>query len=435
MKHLNPLARRILLSRLLTRSGDQAWDFAVPMTLVVIVPGGLRATALYFLAVRLSHVLLAPRIGSLIDRWQRLRCAAVGIGAQTFATLAGLGIVVSLSHATQGTESSRLSAALLVLLIGTGVISSLGSLIMDIAVANDIIPTAIAPEHLSAVNSRLRQIDLATEVGAPILTGVLLALSTAASPLLGFTIVACWNVVSFLPEYGLIRSVVLGHPGLRTKPLNATKSVPAPLSRRLTAGWRDFIRQPIMPAVVAYALLWLSVLSPHGVLLSAFLKDGWNMPEVTIGVFRGLGAVFGLASTFFFPMLERRLGLVPASRLLIIFQAMMVCLSAFAFGGSEGHQMAFLALILLSRIGLYGFSIGETQIRQLGIAEAERGRVNGFASAVTSIATLGLYGAGAIFSTPAEFEILVRASATVVTLAAVIFSVWSLQSQRSPELK
>ncbi len=420
-----PVAHRILLSRLLTRSGDQAWDFAVPLVLVSLLANGIQAAALYFLALRFGQVLLAPHVGMLVDRWPRLKAAKVGIGAQVLFMLAGLGLVLGVAAGEGGPASLPLLSVWFVLLGLAGLGASLGSLVTEIAVANDIVPTVIAAADLPAVNSRLKQIDLATEVGAPVLAGLLLAASPAQLPYLGFALVAVWNVASFLPEYLLVRSVILMRPELQSKRLAAHPVQRASLASRLTSGWRDFLRQPIMPAMLAYALLWLSVLSPHGILLAAFLKKGWSVPEPMIGLFRGSGAFFGLAATYLFPMAERHFGLLAASRAFIAFQTAMVALALVFFHSHGEGRLLFLGFVLLSRIGLYGFSIGETQIRQIGIPEDKRGHVNGFAAALTSIATLGLYGAGAVFAASDEFFVLVYGSVAAVGLAALVFLLWS----------
>lgn len=432
-------ARRILISRLLTRSGDQAWDFAVPLTLVKLLPDSLQVAVVYYLVIRLGQALLGPRVGSLIDRWQRLRVAKAAIGLQMVGILGGIGALIFLPAVRHGGPVVRdlPLLALFVVIVVFGVVSSLGALMMEIAVANDIIPTVVPAEQLAHVNSRLKQIDLATEVGSPIVAGLLLTVSSATFPLLGFAIIAGWNFLSFAPEYLLIASVLKSVKVLSEKPLSKSAAMSEGLAARLLRGWRGFFAQPIMPSMVAYALLWLSVLSPHGVILTAFLKDGWHLSEPMIGVFRGLGAVFGLVSTVLFPWLGARHGLLAASRAFILFQAGILSAGlVLFFRNGEWGRIGFLATVLLSRIGLYGFGLGETQIRQVAIPEQTRGEVNSFASALTSVATLGLYGAGAIFANPADFHVLVVGSISFVVLGAVLFSLWSLRGgQQIPELK
>ncbi len=100
---------------------------------------------------------------------------------------------------------------------------------MDIAIANDLVPSSLKPDELSHFNSRLRQVDLFTEVTSPVIVGILLLLNQPM--LLGFYVVALWNVISFFQE-------------------------------------------PVALVATAYAFRWLSVLSPHGVLL-AFARVGY----------------------------------------------------------------------------------------------------------------------------------------------------------------
>jgi iron-regulated transporter 1 len=171
-------------------------------------------------------------------------------------------------------------------------------------------------------------------------------------------------------------------------------------------------------------------LSPHGVLLAAFLKGGWNISEPLIGLFRGGGALFGLISTWLFPLVLRKMGLIKSSRFFIQFQSLMVILALLCFYSE--YKLGFLVFILFSRIGLYGFSLGETQIRQEGIPEHVRGEINGFASALTSIATICLYGSGAIITSVHDFHILINLSVAVVMLSALIFTIWSLGKRSVP---
>ena len=429
MQHNSPIARvvrDIYLSRILTRSGDQAWDFAVPLTLVSMFASGVQAAALYFLSVRMGQVLLAPKIGILVDKWPRIKTIRVGIGTQVTFMLAGVGILYMLSQKGSREISSTTDILWFSAMIFTGLMSTLGSLITDIAVANDIIPTVVPAENLPTVNARLHQIDLATEVSSPIAAGLMLAASPAHLPLLGFTMIALWNVLSFFPEYRLLQSVLKICPKLQTKKYDAPVTDTTSLGKKLVGGWSAFLRQPAMPSMAAYALLWLSVLSPHGILLAAYLKKGWGISESALGIFRGAGALCGLTATYLYPKYARKFGMVGATRGFILFQAVTVILAVVFFCTNSDLRYASLCFILLSRIGLYGFSVGEIQIRQLSIAENERGRVNGFASALTSIATLGLYGAGTFYADIDQFHILVYTSGIAVGIAALVFCAWSI---------
>src|SRR3954465_9422695 len=93
------ISTRILVSRFLTFSGDQAWDFAVPLVLLKILPGQLKVAALYFLGVRLFHILLLPRISALIDRTARPRILKIGLTLQATGVLIGMVCVFNLQQA------------------------------------------------------------------------------------------------------------------------------------------------------------------------------------------------------------------------------------------------------------------------------------------------------------------------------------------------
>jgi solute carrier family 40 (iron-regulated transporter), member 1 len=430
MKQLS-LQFRILLGRLLTKSGDQAWDFAVPIVLLKIFPDQLRVAALYFFIAKLLNVLLLPKISSLIDQINRLKAARLGTTFQLIGVIVGVFAIATLNSISTGKfVLNSWSVIMFIVLVLGGLLSSLGSSFMDIAIANDLVPSSLKPEALSAFNSRLRQIDLFTEVTSPVIAGLLLLLNSPA--LFGFYLIGIWNLVSFFPELSLIKSVLRDQPELMYEKQKISEQTKKSLLQKLSEGWSDFFKQPIALVALAYAFLWLSVLSPHGVLLTGFLKDGWNLPEWGIGVFRGAGAIFGLLATLAFPWAIQKWGLINSSRNFILYQTIMLVISLgfFYIDGLIG-QIGFLVFILFSRIGLYGFSLGEMEIRQLGISPAVRGQVNGFASALTGIATLFLYASGALLPSTEDFRLLIIGSVVFVAIGCMTYLVW----QKNPALK
>lgn len=73
------------------------------------------------------------------------------------------------------------------------------------------------------------------------------------------------------------------------------------------AAWRLYSTQRALPAALALALLYLTVMS-LGLLMTAYLK--WHgMDEATLSLARGLGAASGIAATFAFPVLHSRTGM------------------------------------------------------------------------------------------------------------------------------
>lgn len=424
---MKSISFKILLGRLLTRSGDQAWEFAVPLTLLKIFPDQIRIAAAYYLVVKLLNVLITPRLAKLVDQKSRSMVAYAGVSLQLLGVLLGASSLFLLNSAISVAANTGSGFALL--LFATlgfgGLLSSLGSTLMDISIANDLVPSVIPNDKLAAFNSRLSQFDLFTEVTSPFIAGLLLTLTHPTIALFGFLLIALWNLISFFPELALLRSIFRLRPDLLKLETKVTETVQESMWQQLKNGWSSFFKQPVAIPVIAYALLWLSVLSPHGVLLTGYLKDEWNLPEIIIGTFRGLGAIFGLIATVLFPVIIKKFGLVTGSRLLISYQSLMLLIGLvfFSIGNTVG-QFGFLIFILLSRIGLYGFSLGEMQIRQVGILAHQRGEVNGFAYALTSLATLALFIFGTLIPSTSQFNILIYGSVGFVVLGAFLFLTW-----------
>lgn len=400
---------KILLSRLMTRSGDQAWDFAVLIVLMEIFPNELRIAFFYFFILKLSSVFFMPALGKVIDHQTRRYSLALGTGLQ----LAGV-LAISFLIYFQ-------SPWFYPLLILGGTLSSLGASVMDIAVANDLVPTVLPMERLPKFNSRIRQTDLLTEIAAPVLAGLILMIKIDAIPHTGFFFIACWNVMTFLPEFFLLNSILKANPKFNVK-ASVPKGEKINPIKKLAAGWSDFRALPVSASIMAFSLLWITVLSPYSVILTAYFKAGWNLPESEIGVFRGLGALFGLIATLIYPWLRKTKSTVASSQYLIVYQAITVVFCLFFFlEASQASKYLFMLFIMLSRVGLWGFSLGEVEMRQKFIPENIRGKINGVASSMNSFASLLVYSLGILWASPVDFKYLVYLSTGAVVIAAIYF--------------
>lgn len=421
------IERKLLLGRLLTRSGDQAWDFVIPFALLHVFPGRLQIAAFYYLIIKIGTFLLTTSAGKWMDSSQRGVVVRAGVWIQFFAVLGGMVSFWYLDQAVHGgsTFSDVFVIALFALLCLFGTFASIGSIITDIAVGNDLAPAMISSDRLTWFNSWLRRIDLGTEVGAPILAGVIYAQESSQVHLVGLVFIALWNLVSFVPEYLLLKNVVESSQ-LQKQITTSTQS----WKDLLQVDFRKALRNPIFPLIFSYALLWLSVLSPHGVLLAGYLKDQMSMPESEIGLFRGLGALFGLISTVSFPFLVGKIGLIKSSKGHLAFQGITLVVGIIAFYLNHSFAIyVFLGCILLSRIGLYGFSNGEFELRQRLIPEAKRGELNSLSHLMTTLATLVLFAAGSLLPDTADFKYLVYGSLVAVIAANIVFVKWSYKNK------
>ena len=429
--------RRILVGRLFSRAGDHAWDFAVPMAILKIFPQHLFLPILYYFAARIGSVFLMPVIGAGLDHRSTRKSLVVASGVQVLGV--GVGALILIAMSFQVVDQAAFTWSLTtfflsVILILAGVVAALGAGILDIIVLNIVVPTLFDGSRLTAMNSKISQVDLAMEVTAPLVAGFLLMWNFEGLRLAGFALIAAANILSFLPEIFLLLPRIPKHT-LRNKVPEITSTAQNIFSS-IIYGWRNFFKEPVAPSVLAYSFLWLSILSPHGVLLTTYLKGVWGLQESTLGVFRGMGAILGFAGTLVFPWFVKRMGLFKASSRFIGWQALMVFAALIAFfyvtlGQAVGiASLGFMVFILLSRAGLYGFCLGELEIRQTMVAPEKRGRVNGFTSSWLNAMTLLVYGLGSVLATPKGFGVMVVVSACAVVVGAVVFHRWQTRSNR-----
>lgn len=424
---LTKVEKKVVLSRLLTRAGDQAWDFALPITLASLLPDQISTIAFIYLIVKSVTVVTMPFVARVVDRWDRLKTVLLASVVQAVGIpLAVLSVLAIFQDSTNLHSESSVYGSVAGVIIGS-VLATLGSHLMEIAVGNDWVPSVVSEKRLSLVNTRIRQVDLATEVGSPLLAGLVLTFTASAHPVLGLLIAAGWNLISFAPEYWLLRTVYRSSENLtQALPLNCTQS--ESLAKKIQASWKTARSSPVFWLFVSSSLLWLSALSPHGVLLTSYLKVGWSFSELELGVLRGLGAGFGFAATLLFAQLTRRIDLLSRGRLFVLLQTTLLIagLPFFFFGDqSRTFGWVFLGSLLFSRIGLYGFGLAEVELRQRMIPEGQRGLLNGFAQSMTTLASLILFGLGSLFADTHMFHILVFVSVISVATSSVIFFIWS----------
>lgn len=412
---------KILISRFLTRFGDQAWDFAVPITLMHIYPGQIQYIAILYLISKIAQIVLGPWVLSKIDQTSRLSIYKLGIGSQTLALISMWGLILfaSISKSNNQEYSNVVNGSVFFILALLGAISNLGSSLMDVSVGFDLAVDVLEKKEMPVFNSRLKRIDLFTEVSAPVFVGLIATLLNSNAYLYGFSFVAMLNVLTFIPEYLLLKTI--DSVNFHKEKVATEVKVSINFVKDFIDALKKLKNKPYTYVIISYALLWLSVLSPHGVLLTSYLKDGTHTSELVIGIFRGAGAIFGLIPTFMFANLRSRFGLYKTSNYFLAFQFLTVLVAGISFYLANNIYI-FLVLILFSRIGLYGASIGEIELRQLMIPANKRGEVNGVANSITSMATVILFLLGSLLSETSQFGILIGISIIAVFAALIVFN-------------
>lgn len=446
----------MVLARLLTRAGDHAWGLAMPLALLIAVPGTMRGLAAYYLVTRLAVVVAMPLLGRWIDESDRLHVVRTGIVLEVFG-VAGAAVVF--------TQLAGTPAWLLPCVIAAGVVAQIGSTTMAVVLPGRWVPALFTGRDLVLVNSRLKQCDLVSEVAAPVVAGSLMAFaSSPAHPYRGFQIVALLNLASFVLEYLLLADLYRGASQLApsqsasvaspdAKPLREAPppaasvadtalnpTAPPPVdgappdptaphtTPAFTGAFGTFLAQPTLPVMLAYGLLWFTVLTPHGALLAAFLKTQWKLDEQMLGLVRGVGALCGLAPTLFYGRLVAALGVrATAAGCLGVQITALVCACIALHSHAALAATAFIVTLMASRIGLYGFVLAEVQIFQEHVPDSVRGRVGAVASSYNNAMGLLIYAVAMVISDTADFPTLAWASCGSVGLAAVLVTLWAVR--------
>jgi len=152
------IAFNLLLSRFLTRSGDQAWLFALPVALLVLLPADTALVIGVFLVSKFATLLILPLLAGVVDTWPRLHTATFGTAVQAVGVLGSTGCVFALHGLGLRANSSHVLTntpvffAVVGTLVAFSVLSALGSDLMKIAIGNDWIPALIPPSDLARVN-------------------------------------------------------------------------------------------------------------------------------------------------------------------------------------------------------------------------------------------------------------------------------------------
>ena len=201
--------------------------------------------------------------------------------------------------------------------------------------------------------------------------------------------------------------------------------------------WAIFFRHPkgIPLLVVAYSLLYFTVLSPHDVVLTAYLKIQHVNPTA-LAVFRAAGALSGVLGMEVFNALTARVGLrlLASAHLWLLAAAVVAAASSFyathATPGLSLPMIAFLSLVVLSRFGLYGFDLANLQLQQIHVKEAHRGAVGAVEESLCSLGTASVFIGALVTSTRTPeahaFDTLVYLSACFVSAAALVYTTWVL---------
>jgi len=416
------------------RLGEQAWLFATPFMLLSFQSnnGALVGPALYGMSRMCAQTVLGPPLGSWMDNSRRLHVILAAASVQILSITAAIAVcwlIGSQAATAIGAPETMVWGFAFICVLG--VVDALGKMLSSVAISRDWVPALYGRNttDLNNINTQLARLDLVAEIVGPIGAGLLFGLlqqqTFSALILLGMLRIIC-----LLVHTAFFVDVLRHHPELSQRQgldLEAPGSAPS----GVLASWKIFLRHPgkIQMVVFSYALLYLTVLSPHGLVLTAYLSTQ-NLPPSVLSLFRGSGALVGVVGVTVFQAAVRAFGLHTAALRFICFQAACCVAAATVFVvpfQSDLAMYAFMLLIVLARFGLYGFEVGALQIQQMNVKEDSRGAFGTVEKSLCASASLVMYVASALTTasgTASHFWIVICGSAVAVLAAASVCVTW-----------
>jgi solute carrier family 40 (iron-regulated transporter), member 1 len=228
---------------------------------------------------------------------------------------------------------------------------------------------------LRTVNSQMRRIDLICKLLGPLFIALIDGASTETAIIINFTM----NVASVPVEYFAIALVYYKVPELQHSKKKPSQSSSEAESRqepvgRLAHNWNHIKRtfnkftadfdmylhhRAFLPSI-AGALLYLTVLSFAGQMVTYLLSVGYSATQISIA--RTLSVVFEVMATWIAPWLMGKIGPVRAGLWFSNWQVMMLVAGTVVFFAfyETNPVVSAIGLVggtILSRVGLWGFDL------------------------------------------------------------------------------
>lgn len=415
---------------------EQLWNFASPAAIALIHPSLLPVALMGFLA-KLAVIGGGPLVGKLMDHFPRVpayNCLSI---VQTAAQLMSVGMIIH-GHTLHPTSaSSLLFRPWFIVLVLVGAVERLSGLALGVAVERDwvvLLAGTNRPVALAQANAVLSRINLLCEIVGAALFGILLSkyelvvcLKIAAGLMMG----ALPIVVSLTWLTNKLSSGVLD----RAVETCLSCSFPSSKSENIVGvgleaikhGWFEYIRQPVLPASIAYVLLYFNVVLAPGGLMTAFLTQQGLNPSI-IGGFSGLCAFVGVAATFVSAKMVKHLGILKAGAAGLVFHASLLTTAvAVYWSGCLSQQTPiffFLALVVLSRLGHMSYDVIGQQILQTGIPASKANLIGTTEVSVASLAESIMLGVAIVVNDVSHFGFLATLSLVSVVGAACLYCRW-----------
>ncbi|KAG4135549.1 hypothetical protein ERO13_D08G222400v2 [Gossypium hirsutum] len=429
---------------------EQLWNFAWPSAIALLHPSLLPVAVMGFLT-KLVIIIGGPLVGKLMDHSPRVPSYIFLNVVQASAQLLSAAMIIHAHTVSPASASSILLRPWFAVLVLAGAIERLSGVALGVAMERDwvvLLAGINRPIALAQANAVLNRIDLLCEIAGTSLFGILLSRYDPVACLKLAASLMVWSLPIMISLTWLTNKLSTGvldrakccQASRRTSdegPLPDAQNFVSTGLEAIKHGWREYIQQPVLPASLAYVLLYFNVVLTPGSLMTAFLTQRGLKPSV-IGGFSGLCAFMGVAATFLSASLVRRFGILKAGAVGLTFQALLLTIAVAVYQSGTLSQrsplLLFLCLIVFSRLGHMSYDIVGAQILQTGIPSSKANLIGTTEISVASLAESLMLGVVILANDVSHFGFLAMLSVLSVVGAAWMFCRWLLnptEEQRS----
>ncbi|KAF9308329.1 hypothetical protein BG003_011266 [Podila horticola] len=409
---------RLYLSHLLTSWVDRSFEFASYLLISRVYTHSLLQASVYGLSTTLAALLLSNRIGNWINILSRLNTYRITLFTQKASIITS----TILFHYLDSSEGAHNVLYAFIIVLGcTLKLSFIGN---SIAIEKDW-AMIISDGHLELLLPTMRRIDLVCKTLSPIFIGFLLL----APPLVITLVICAWTAVSTMVEYILISQIHRNVPGLGVhSPYNPTsQTTEEEVEASVPISFKEYVQHKTFLATLSLGMLYMNVLSFGGTMTSYLVLIGYG--SGLLGIMKAVSGIMGVAGTYTFPLLAKRIGNVRTGLWSIWQLGLTLVLVAIALSNRLDYTATSILLfggMAASRLGLWMFDIAENLILQEYTASTHITSITGWQYSICNLFDLLQYVLTIIVSDPAKFIIPASISTGLIVGAAIIYTwfVW-----------
>lgn len=423
---------RLYISHFLTSWTDRVYEFSCFLLISDIFKTSLLLASIYGFVTTIAAILWSNYVGQLNDRTPRLLFVRMTMIVQKGS------IILSCIMFYIILEYNYHPKLLYSGVVFFGCLLKLAVVANNIAIEKDWV-MVITEGDTESMLTVMKRIDLFCKTMAPITIGSLMAFGSSV----GTIIIAVWNAVSLAVEYQLVFQTYSAYSALSGKDNNSanertplvvaqqnqdnhtcTEEAADSINQVHSITFMEFVHHRIFPASLAVSMLYLTVLSFGGIMVSYLNMVGYTY--WSLGILRAVAGIAGIASTYIMPYLSAKIGIIRTGIWALWFESFTlapVVLSLTSWGTQSvwGPFMLFGGMSL-SRIGLWVFDIAETLLLQQYVDNSQIGSVSGWQHSLCNVFDLLQYVLTAIVSDPKDFSIPAFISLLAVVGATISYT-------------